>query len=158
METKKAEFSLAQDTAEWLMTQHAGSRSFEPFAATRGIHTMRDAYRVQDRYNALQAKTRGVTRAGYKIGLTSTAMQAMCGIDTPVAGAVYTDRVHSSGVVLKPSSYGRFGIEFEIAVRLGRDLVPSGPSGRPVMLADVVAAIDGVAPALGGRRTVFAAP
>ena len=148
METKKAEFSSAQDTAEWLMKQHAGSRSFEPFAATRGIHTMLDAYRVQHCYNALQAKTRGVTRAGYKIGLTSTAMQAMCGIDTPVAGAVFTDRVHSSGVVLKPSSYGRFGIEFEIAVRLGRDLVPSGRSGRPVMLADVVAAIDGVAPAI----------
>lgn len=148
METEQTAFPAAQDVAEWLTKQHADSRRFEPFAAARGIRTMPDAYRVQDRFNALQSASRAASRAGYKIGLTSTAMQAMCGIDTPVAGVVFADRVHASGAVLKPSAYGRFGIEFEIAVRLGRDLAPSDLSGQPVTLAEVVAAIDGVAPAI----------
>lgn len=145
METHKSIFTAADEVAEWLAKQHAERRRFEPFAAARGIRAMSDAYRVQDRFNALQATARGVERAGYKIGLTSTAMQAMCGIDTPVAGTVFADRVHASGVVLKASAYGRFGIEFEIAVRLGRDLAPSD---RAVTLADVAACIDGVAPAI----------
>ncbi|MBC7393855.1 MAG: fumarylacetoacetate hydrolase family protein [Variovorax sp.] len=148
METEQTDFPAAQDVAEWPTKQHADSRRFEPFAAARGIRTMPDAYRVQDRFNALRSASRAVSRAGYKIGLTSTAMQAMCGIDTPVAGVVFADRVHASGAVLKPSAYGRFGIEFEIAVRIGRDLAPSDRSGQPVTLAEVVAAIDGVAPAI----------
>lgn len=148
METNPIELPAAQDVAAWLASQHSEARNFEPFAAARGVRTMPDAYRVQDRYNALQAAQRGVVRAGYKIGLTSTAMQAMCGIDTPVAGVVFSDRVHDSGAVLKPSAYGRFGIEFEIAVRFGRDLAPSDAAGQSVTLTDVAAAIDGVAPAI----------
>ncbi|CAN5671645.1 fumarylacetoacetate hydrolase family protein [soil metagenome] len=148
METPRTDLPAAQDAADWLASQHAERRRFEPFASLRGIRTMPDAYRVQDRYNALQAFTRNVARAGYKIGLTSTAMQAMCGIDTPVAGVVFADRVHASDAVLKPSAYGRFGIEFEIAVRLGCDLAPSVRDGEPVTLADVAKAIDGVAPAI----------
>ena len=145
METNKSIFTAADEVAEWLAKQHAKRCRFEPFAAARGIRTMPDAYHVQARYNALQATARGVERAGYKIGLTSTAMQAMCGIDTPVAGTVFADRILASGVLLKPSAYGRLGIEFEIAVRLGRDLAPSG---RPVTLVDIAACIDGVAPAV----------
>lgn len=154
METKQTDFPADQEIAEWLAKQHAEGRRFEPFAAARGIRTMPDAYRVQERFNALQSAGRGMSRVGYKIGLTSTAMQAMCGIDTPVAGTVFADRVHASGVVLKPSAYGRFGIEFEIAVRLGRDLArssgseDSGDSGRAFTLEEVAAAIDGVAPAI----------
>ena len=145
METHNSFFPAADELAEWLAKQHTERRRFEPFAAVRGIRTMPDAYRVQDRFNALQAAARGVPRAGYKIGLTSTAMQAMCGINTPVAGTIFTDRVHASEVVLKRSAYGRFGIEFEIAVHLGRDLMPAG---QPFTLVDVAASIDGVAPAI----------
>jgi 2-keto-4-pentenoate hydratase len=131
--------------ARWLMQEHASGRRFEPFAARFGIDTMAAAYAVQHEFVALQASARGVPRAGYKIGLTSPAMQARCGIDTPVAGVVLGDRVHASGVRLARASHVRFGIEFEIAVRLGRDL---RPTGRPFTPADVQGAIDGVAPAI----------
>ena len=131
--------------ARWLMHEHAGGRRFEPFAARFGIDTMAGAYAVQREFVALQASARGVLRAGYKIGLTSPAMQALCGIDTPVAGVVLGDGVHASGACLARASQVRFGIEFEIAVRLGRDL---RPSGRPFTLADVRAAVDAVAPAI----------
>jgi 2-keto-4-pentenoate hydratase len=74
----------------------------------------------------LQVQARGAAPVGYKIGLTSKRMQDMCGIDSPIAGVVLADRVHASGVSLKASAYGRVGVEFEIAVRLKRDFVPSG--------------------------------
>jgi 2-keto-4-pentenoate hydratase len=135
----------SQGAAEWLAHEHAVGRPFESFAAKLGIDTMAAAYDVQRRYLALQASTDGRARAGYKIGVTSPAMQAMCGIDTPVAGVVFRDRVHASGAHLSLASCVRFGIEFEIAVRLGRDLPPLG---RPFTLADVQGGVDAVAPAI----------
>jgi len=59
--------------------------------------------------------------AGYKIGLTSPRMQAMCGIDQPISGVVLAQRVRASGATLPRGAYGRLGLEFEIAMRIGRD-------------------------------------
>ena len=131
--------------ADWLMREHVARHRFAPFAARLGIDTMARAYDVQREFAARQAAMRNVDRAGYKIGLTSPSMQAMCGIDTPVAGVVFSDRVHASGVRLDRSICVRFGIEFEIATRLGRDL---RPIDRPFTLADIQAAVDAVAPAI----------
>jgi 2-keto-4-pentenoate hydratase len=130
--------------AEMLMTAHASGAPFAPFAAAFGIASVADAYAVQGDYVRLQMQTRRAGAAGYKIGLTSKRMQDMCGIDSPIAGVVLADRVHASGVALNTLSYGRLGLEFEIAVRLGRDLVPEGvPS-----LDEVAAAVDAVCPAV----------
>ena len=134
-----------RDAAAWLQQQHVSRQPFEPFAAKFGIESMPEAYAVQRDYLALQAPARGMARAGYKIGLTSPAMQAMCHHDAPVAGVVFRDGMHASGVRLHADRCLRFGIEFEIAVRLGRDL---SPAGAPVTLADVRDAVDGVAPAI----------
>ncbi len=131
--------------AAWLQQQHVSRQPFEPFAAKFGIATMPEAYAVQREYLALRTPARGPARAGYKIGLTSPAMQAMCHHDAPVAGVVFRDGVHASGAQLSAASCVRFGIEFEIAVRLGRDL-PS--RGAPLSLTDVQGAVDAVAPAI----------
>jgi 2-oxo-3-hexenedioate decarboxylase/2-keto-4-pentenoate hydratase len=53
--------------------------------------------------------------------------------------------VHRSGASVATDAYGRAGLEFEIAVRLGRDL---RPDGRKLALADVTAAVDAVCPAI----------
>jgi 2-keto-4-pentenoate hydratase len=135
----------ATKTGEWLMSAHASRAAFQPFATTFGIGSIAAAYAAQREFVRLQIKARGARPTGYKIGLTSRRMQQMCGIDSPIAGVVLADRVHASGVSLKPSGYGRLGVEFEIAVRLKRDLVPDG--GVPA-LADVAAAVDAVAPAI----------
>lgn len=131
--------------AGWLVRAHATGRRFEPFAAACGITTIDAAYDVQRAYVTLLARSRNAALAGYKIGLTSGAMQAMCGIDTPVAGSVLADRVHASGCTLRRSDHGRLGVEFELAVRIGRDVLPSE---RPFTLAGMAAAIDAVAPAI----------
>ncbi len=145
MATPSAGLADPSSVADWLMREHASRRRFEPFAARSGSYTLARAYDVQRQYVARQAAARNVARAGYKIGLTSPSMQAMCGIDTPVAGVVLADRVHASGVRLAHADLVRFGIEFEIAVRLGRDLAPID---RAFTLADVQGAVDAVAPAI----------
>jgi 2-keto-4-pentenoate hydratase len=131
--------------ADAVMDEHSRGVKFLPFASAFGITRVDGAYAVQHEYVRRQMDARGVRAAGYKIGLTSKRMQDMCGIDSPVAGIVLQDRVHLSGKRLMSSAYGRLGLEFEIAVRLGRDL---HPDGAVLELADVADAVDAVSPAI----------
>jgi 2-keto-4-pentenoate hydratase len=130
----------ALKVAEKLIGEHQSGTRFRPFAIANLDH----AYAVQREYVRLQMQNRETEVAGYKIGLTSKRMQEMCKIDSPIAGVVLADRVHSSGTTLSASEYGRVGVEFEIAVRIGRDLSPDGP----LTLKDVTAAVDAVCPAI----------
>ena len=135
----------AGEVAETLMREHARGVTFQPFAASCGIASAEDAYAVQREYVRRLMQSRGTNTAGYKIGLTTPRMQAMCGIDSPVAGVVLEDRVHASGARITTSAYGHVGLEFEIAVRLNQDLVPAG---RAPALDEVAATVDGVCPAI----------
>jgi 2-keto-4-pentenoate hydratase len=54
-------------------------------------------------------------------------------------------RVHRSGVALDARRYGRLGLEFEIGVRLARDLAPRGDSFER---EEVAAAVGAVFPAI----------
>jgi 2-keto-4-pentenoate hydratase len=133
--------SLARD----LLAEHDAKTRFHSVSAEHGIRNLADAYDAQAALVRLLAARTGAVPAGYKIGLTSVRMQAMCGIDHPIAGIMLSDRVRPSGARLDPAEYGRLGIEFEIAVRLGRDL-PAG--GAPYAMVDIAAAVDAIAPAI----------
>jgi len=135
----------ATEVAEALMLEHRSGVKFRGFAPACGIANPAQAYAVQREYVRLQMEARHVGPAGYKVGLTSKRMQAMCGIDSPVAGVVLQDRMHASGASLTASAYGRVGLEFEIAVRLARDL---RPDGRDIGLAEVADAVAAVSPAI----------
>lgn len=139
------ETRTALDAAQMLMAAHSEGRPFQPFADAWGIASPKDAYDVQNAYVRRLKETRNARAAGYKVGLTSARMQAMCKIDSPIAGVVLDDRVHASGVRLARSRYGRLGLEFEIAVRMKRDL--SGDGAAP-SLSQVAEAVDAVCPAI----------
>ena len=83
-----------------------------------------DGYRVQSEVHRLLATGLGPL-VGYKIGCTSEVMQKYLAIPHPCSGGVHESGVHRSGVVLKAADFVRVGVECEIAVRLGRDLVPA---------------------------------
>lgn len=134
------------ELAEQLMREHAQDAHFLPFAAGAGITTLEQAYEVQGCFVRLQRRERASSIVGYKIGLTSPGMQAMCGITTPVAGVVLADCVHASGAILDRSRYGRLGIEFEIAIRIGSELAPA--DAVAIGIEEVAAAVDAVAPAI----------
>lgn len=134
----------AAEIALRLLGEHQRRHPFEPFAAETGLTTLEMAYDAQDALIELLAEQRSAAPIGYKIGLTSKRMQAMCGIDHPIAGVILSDRRLAGGVTLDPDFYGRLGIEFEIAIRLSRDIAGGGRAG----VAEIAAAIGAVAPAI----------
>lgn len=132
----------AERDAQALYDEHAQRMRFRSAPPPSAV-TLSAAYDVQRAYVALLQRDAGAL-VGYKIGLTSARMQAMCGIAEPVCGAVLAKRVHRSGVRLERGGHGRLGLEFEIAVRIGRD---TGASAAHTV-DTVRALVDGVCAAL----------
>ncbi len=80
---------------------------------------------------------------GWKVGLTSTRAQALCGVDAPLAGPVFEGYVAPSGAEW-PLFGGDLGvIEAEIGFRMKADLPPLG---RPYTRSEVLDAVGEVLP------------
>jgi 2-keto-4-pentenoate hydratase len=133
-----------EEIALRLLEAHARHEPFRTLTGSDGQPlSIADAYVVQEHVvRHLQARTPAPV-VGYKVGLTSAVMQKMCGIDSPIHGAILSSRVHASGCVLRRSDYGRLGLEFEIAVQLARDIdVP------PADLSELATCVDAVCAAI----------
>jgi 2-keto-4-pentenoate hydratase len=135
----------AAEVAGEILRWHAQRERFEPFAARFGITEVGAAYDVQDIVVRHRCEERAARPVGYKIGLTSPRMQQMCGIDSPIAGVVLGTEVHRSGASVPLSRFVRLGIEFELAVRIGRDVEPGS---LPKTTADVASVVDAICPAI----------
>jgi 2-keto-4-pentenoate hydratase len=103
-----------------------------------------DGYTIQEEIHKLLAPEFGPL-VGCKIGCTSAVMQRYLSIPHPCRGGVFSKGVHQSGASLRHNDYVRVGIECEIAVRLGRDLTPSG---APFTADSVAEAIESYLPAI----------
>jgi 2-keto-4-pentenoate hydratase len=134
----------ADGLARMLLREHEQGERFRPFAARNGAASLDDAYAIQDRFVSL-LKARHGESVGYKIGLTSKRMQAMCGIDQPIAGVVLGSRAHRCGASVASADYGRIGLEFEIAVRMASDL---GAQAAPFTAESVARHVGGEAAAI----------
>ncbi|MDP1586047.1 MAG: fumarylacetoacetate hydrolase family protein [Bradyrhizobium sp.] len=130
--------------AETLQAEHKANVRFKALGPPDRPATVVDAYDIQQRFVTLLRGTHGEP-VGYKVGLTSAAMQAFCGIDHPIAGVVLARRVLHSGASVRRADYGRLGLEFEIAVRLKSD-VPA--AGMPLTAEAIAPHIDGVCAAI----------
>ncbi len=128
--------------AETLHAAHRAGQRFGTLQRDGQALSTAQAYAVQDAFVDLLQADSGSGIAGYKIGLTSAAMQAMCGIASPVHGRVLVSRVLPSGTQVDLRRYGRLGIECEVAVRLKADL-----GGGPHTLDEVARHVDAVCPA-----------
>jgi 2-oxo-hept-3-ene-1,7-dioate hydratase len=104
--------------------------------------TMEDAYAVQAAYVALK-QAAGIARIGWKIGLTSKAMQAALGIDIPDSGVLLADMAFANGATIPAGRFIAPRIEAEIAFVMARDL-----AGDDVTEAGVLAATDHILPSL----------
>lgn len=104
--------------------------------------TMDDAYAVQA---ALTAAKRAAGRRviGWKIGLTSKAMQYALNIDTPDSGVLFDDMAFDTGTTVPAGRFIQPRIEAEIAFVMKAPLM-----GADITRADVIAATDYVAPSL----------
>ena len=103
---------------------------------------MDDAYAVQAAL--MRAKLAAGRRVvGWKIGLTSKAMQAALGIDIPDSGVLFDDMAFESGATVPAGRFIQPRIEAEIAFVMHAPL-----AGADVTRDEVLAATDHVAPAL----------
>jgi 2-keto-4-pentenoate hydratase len=103
------------------------------------------AYGIQESLQKLLIAGGCGAITGYKVALTSPAMQAFVGVDQPLAGAIFANRVHRSPALLDARTFQRLGIECEIAVRLAAGL-PHRAEGHNV---------ETVAPAIGAVMPAF---
>lgn len=138
------EDTAARRAAETLLAEHSANTRFRTLAPPDGPATIGDAYDIQDKFVALLRAKHGEP-VGYKVGLTSAAMQTFCGIDHPIAGVVLANRVHRSGASVARADYGRLGLEFEIVVRFKSD-VPV--KSQPWTAEKIAPHIDGVGAAI----------
>lgn len=109
----------ASNFAKAIAGRHRNRERFTLEAPAGRAGDMDFAYDVQERLISLLAGP-GAATAGYKIGLTTPRMQAMCGIDEPIVGAILESRLHASPARLAVGGYVRLGVESEIALRIGR--------------------------------------
>jgi 2-keto-4-pentenoate hydratase len=79
-----------------------------------------DAYRIQ---LALIAR-RGTRRIGWKVGLTSAAIQQQFQVHEPVFGCLLADGKLASGHVFQRAELIEPGFENELCIVMGRDLEP----------------------------------
>ncbi len=104
--------------------------------------TLDDAYAVQAAFVALK-RAGGAGVIGWKIGLTSRAMQMALGIETPDSGVLLDDMLFADGATVPVGRFIQPRVEAEIAFIMQADL-----SGAGVMRDEVIAATGRVAPAL----------
>lgn len=128
--------ALRLDTAE---------KKREQVRATTELHpriTMDDAYAIQKAW--VEKKVAAGRRViGYKIGLTSRAMQMAMGIDEPDYGVLLDDMQFDDGAHIAAADFLDPRLEVELAFVLRSRL-----EGTEVSVADVIAATDYVVPAL----------
>lgn len=124
---------------------------------------MDDAYAIQNAIYLAKIDA-GRNVIGWKIGLTSKAMQYALNIDIPDSGILFDDMLFENGAVVPAGRFIQPRIEAEIAFVMKAPL-----SGQDVTREEVLAAVDYVAPAIeildtriiradaatGKTRTVF---
>ena len=103
---------------------------------------MDDCYAIQSQIMAGK-RAEGRQVIGWKIGLTSRAMQTALGIDIPDSGVLFDDMRFADGATVPPGRFIQPRIEAEIAFVMKAPL-----NGEDVTRADVLAATDYVAPSL----------
>lgn len=133
----------ALQLAQALAVSHQRRDNYQSLQTVELSLTTEQAYVVQDELIALRCKAQASSVVGYKIGLTSAVMQAMCGIAAPVHGRILASGLVPEGASLDLAAYGRLGVECEIAVRIGRD-VPQQTN----TLEALAGYVDAICPAL----------
>lgn len=128
--------------AQELYQAEMARKQIDPVSMRHPDITMEDAYAIQSRGIARKLDE-GRRIVGYKIGLTSRAMQESMNIDQPDYGVLLDDMIFEDGGKIRASDFLDPRIEVELAFVL-RDRL----EGENVTIFDVLNATDYVVPAL----------
>jgi 2-oxo-hept-3-ene-1,7-dioate hydratase/2-keto-4-pentenoate hydratase len=130
------------EIADSLRVAHRTGEPIPRLSASYPDMDVADAYRVQEIFIA-QRLAEGAIVKGYKVGLTSKAMQEMSGATEPDFSVMTDDMFLPESTPVERSQFIRPIVEMEIAFVLGAEL-----AGPGVLPADVVRATDFVVPAI----------
>jgi 2-keto-4-pentenoate hydratase len=112
------------DAARFLDDAHRRRATFCNLPDAIAPKTVAEAYAAQEALCALWAERLGPVR-GLKIATTTKVMQELMGIDHPCGGMIFASTIHHSPAAIDKARYVNLRVECELAVRLGRDLMPS---------------------------------
>jgi 2-keto-4-pentenoate hydratase len=132
----------AESFARDLYTARQTRVPIAPFTDAMPDLGMEDGYAIQQ-YLVGMLAIDGEVISGYKLGLTSAAMQTLLGVDSPDFGPVFASTVYRDGVEIPVDRFIAPRIEAEIGVILDRDL--TGPFCTP---ADATRATRGLVAAM----------
>jgi 2-oxo-hept-3-ene-1,7-dioate hydratase len=104
--------------------------------------TLDEAYAIQRAVVGMKLRL-GARQIGWKIGLTSRAMQSALNIATPDSGVLLDDMLFAGGTVIPAGRFIQPRVEAEIAFVMKAPL-----RGADITRADVLAATDYVSPSL----------
>jgi 2-keto-4-pentenoate hydratase len=133
---------MIERLAASLRDAHSACRPIPPIRQDVSDPSAELAYRIQWE-NVRHRTAAGQSAVGWKIGLTSRAVQRQLGVEQPDYGVLFENMETPDGGLIDLASLIQAKIEAEIAFVLGRDL------DRPVVtLRDVLAATEYVLPCL----------
>ena len=130
------------DTAAALLQAEATGQQIGLLSLKYPDIGMDDAYAIQSAL-AAQKLAQGRRVIGWKIGLTSKAMQYALDIDIPDSGILFDDMAFDTGSTVPKGRFIQPRVEAEIAFVMKAPL-----AGKDTTRADVIAATDYVAPSL----------
>jgi 2-keto-4-pentenoate hydratase len=121
-----------------LLAAYGTAPTLPPLTSTYDGLTVDDAYAIQQ----IQIRRRiegGAAVIGFKVGLTSAAMQQQIGVYEPDFGHLLSDMLHPADAPIDASRFRQPRAEPEIALVLDRDLHGPGLSVADVMSATAYA-------------------
>jgi len=119
-----------------LLAAHESKAPIPPITQDTGGVTVEDAYRIQ-LHQVEKWQATGRRLAGFKVGLTSKAIQTQLGVDTPDFGHLFFDMLLDGSAALDTSRFISPRIEPEISFVLSDEL-----RGPGLTMIDVFRAVD----------------
>jgi 2-keto-4-pentenoate hydratase len=125
-----------------LLAAYRSRTTLPPLTETYPRLDVDQAYAIQQRQTGLRTEA-GAGIVGFKVGLTSAAMQQQLGVDQPDYGHLFTDMLHPADSPIPTNRFLQPRAEPEIAFVLAHPL-----HGQGLSVADVLGAIAYALPAI----------
>lgn len=130
----------AERIAAHIFAAHQRKERFQRLRGELAPASLDEAYVVQDEVHRRFGGAGWGELGGHKIALTSKAIQELCGVDQPAGGGIFARTIQRSPATIRLADFMHLGLEFELAVRLGRDLPAAGAAYTRDSVAPAVAA------------------
>jgi len=111
-----------------------------------------EAYLMQREFQRHISEDQGAL-AGYKLAMTTKALQEANGVSEPCLGIMLEDNIRHSPSILEAANFVQLGLECEVAVRLGADLAASGAPYDRGRVSEAVESLSTAFEVIDLRRT-----